>query len=60
MRSTFTTPFTDLREREGATFTVVRKITEPEPDFDEESLPMYRIRFDDGFETDAFPIEVED
>jgi hypothetical protein len=59
IRKTFTTPFQQHRDREGQRFEVVRKITEPDENFDEESLPMYRIRFEDGFETDAFPSEVE-
>jgi hypothetical protein len=59
IRKTFTTPFQQHRDRIGQRFEIVRKITEPDENFDEESLPMYRIRFEDGFETDAFPVEVE-
>jgi hypothetical protein len=60
MRTTFTTPFEQYRAREGQAFTVVRKITEADLEHDEESLPMYVIRFEDGAEIEAWPIEVEE
>lgn len=59
LRDTFTTPFDQYANREGQRFNVLAKITEPDEDHDAEVLPMYRIRFDDGFEIDAWPEEVE-
>jgi hypothetical protein len=65
LRKTFTTPFDQHRDREGQSFAVLRKITkrniraEERAEYDTEVLPMYRIRFADGFETSAWPEEVE-
>ncbi len=58
-RDTFTTPFDQYSERKGQPFEVVGKITEPDADHDFEVLPMYRIRFADGVEIEAWPDEVE-
>lgn len=65
IRKTFTTPYEQYREREGQSFTVLRKIT-PETmtkadrrEYFKEVLPMYKIRFADGFEASAWPDEVE-
>lgn len=57
-RTHFSTPYSDYKDREGQEFEVVREINEPDETHDEECLPMYRIRFNDGFETDAWPEEV--
>ena len=57
-RETFTTTFQQFAEREGQTFTVVSVISEPDENHDEEVLPMYRIRFADGEEIEAWPEEV--
>lgn len=59
IRDTFTTPFEQYADREGQPFEVLAKIETPDQDHDEEVLPMYQIRFPDGFETDAWPEEVE-
>lgn len=60
LRTTFRTPYQQHAARDGQAFTVVRKITEPDDEHDEEVLPMYAIRFADGVEIDAWPEEVED
>jgi hypothetical protein len=60
IREAFQTPFQQYRERDGQPFTIVRKIEEPNSDYDAESLPMYVIRFNDGEVIDAWPVEVED
>lgn len=39
----------ELKHRNGRAVTVLRTITEPEPGFDAESLPMHEIRFADGY-----------
>lgn len=58
-RTTFTTPYDQFAERRYEPFTVLTVITEPIPYvYDEEVLPMYRIRFMDGTEIDAWPEEV--
>jgi hypothetical protein len=57
-RSTFTTEFEQYADREGQRFEVLRVITTADATHDAEVLPMYRIRFPDGFETDAWPEEV--
>lgn len=53
----YRSPFSQHADRNGQTFVVVRKISEPDEEHDAESLPMYRIRFNDGFEIDAFQNE---
>lgn len=44
------------KRHDGKPFTVVRRVTLDECDPD--AMPMWRIRFDDGFETSAFPEEI--
>lgn len=44
------------KAHDGQPFKVVRRLTWQE--CDEENRPMWRIRFNDGFETDAFPEEI--
>lgn len=44
------------KAHDGQPFKVVRRLTWQE--CDEENRPMWKIRFDDGFETDAFPEEI--
>lgn len=46
-----------LNERSGQLVEVVRPLTEEEADLFDVG-PMYRIRFPDGFETDAFEDEL--
>lgn len=53
---TFWTPYTDYRDRIGQKFEIVRRLTEE--DVDLECLPMWRIRFKDGKEIDAYPEEI--
>lgn len=58
-RETFTTPFDQYKDRRGQKFAVLRAVTVPDMDYpDAEVLPMYRIRFEDGHVTDAWPEEV--
>lgn len=59
-RATFTTPFEQHADREGQPFTVLHVIDRADETHNAEVLPMYRIRFADGFETDAWPEEVLD
>ena len=48
---------TKEREREfGRSFEVIGRTTEKDADL--ECLPMWKIRFDDGFEMDAYPDEI--
>lgn len=42
----------------GQKATVVRSVLVPEKNFDEEVLPMYLLRFADGYETYAWPDEM--
>jgi len=55
---TFDTPYEQYAERKGQHYQLIRFITEPEPRFDEEVLPMAVIRFDDGTEIEAWPEEL--
>ena len=57
-RDTFTSPYQQYADRVGQRFTVLRVIDTPDEGFDEECLPMYRIVFEDGYATDAWPEEV--
>lgn len=46
-----------LNERSGQNCVIVRHLTEDEADMFDVG-PMYHIRFDDGYETDAFEDEL--
>lgn len=52
----FWTPYTDYKSRIGETFKVVRRIGDNE--VDAECLPIWKIKFKDGFEISAFPEEI--
>lgn len=54
----FNTQYEQYKERNGQEFEHVRKIDEPDSSHDKECLPMYVIRFKDGFEIEAWPEEV--
>ncbi|HZK53005.1 MAG TPA: hypothetical protein VFC84_02195 [Desulfosporosinus sp.] len=54
----FWTPYTDHRSRIGEAFKVVRRLGDKEDEVDSECLPMWKIRFKDGFEVSAFPEEI--
>lgn len=56
-RTRFTTEYEQHADREGQPFTVLRKLTDEERD--PEVGTMYRIRFDDKVEIDAWPEEVQ-
>ena len=56
-RTTFVSPWKQYEDRVGQSFAVLRPLTVNEIDL-EEVGPMFRIRFEDGFETDAWPEEV--
>jgi hypothetical protein len=59
---TFHTPWEEIpqgvADHVGQPFTVVKMYAVPDETHDLEVLPMYRVRFPDGFETDAWPEEV--
>lgn len=59
-RTTFRTPYDQHRDRTGQPFTVLQVIDTPDSDHDAEVRPMYRIRFADGTEIEAWPEEVLD
>src|SRR5664280_3906120 len=59
MSTTFTTPFEQYADREGQEVTILHIFTEPDETLDEEVLPMVLVRFPDGFETEAWPEELE-
>lgn len=48
----------NLKHRNGQKARVVREITEPESGFDAEVLPMWEVRFGDGFQTEVWPDEL--
>lgn len=52
----FWTQDTSHRACLGQPFTVIGRLTQDEADT--ECLPMWKIRFQDGFEMDAFPEEI--
>lgn len=56
----FNTEASNLKHRNGRAVTIIKTITEanPEPGFDPEVLPMHRIRFADGFVTECWPDEL--
>jgi len=54
----FWSPFEQVREHNGKRFVILKKISKPDRTHDREVLPMYRIRFLDGIEIEAFPEEI--
>ena len=50
--------YPELQVRNGRAVTIMRTITEPEPGFDAESLPMHEIRFADGYVNHCWPDEL--
>ena len=46
----------DYKKYHGSSFEVIGRTTEKDADL--ECLPMWKIRFDDGFEMDAYPDEI--
>lgn len=54
----FQTTDSDLARRNGQAVEVVGAITEPDAYHDEEVLPMYLVRFPDGFETEVWDDEL--
>lgn len=58
---TFESPWSDGEEHAGKTFVLVKVIDASNYDptqYDEEVLPKYKVRFEDGTEIDAGPEEV--
>lgn len=53
---TFTTPYEQHKDRVGQPFAVIGRCTLE--DCDLECLPMWKIRFEDGYETCAFECEI--
>ena len=58
MRQTFQSSYEQYTERNGQRFTLVRVIEKADAKHDQEVLPMYVIRFEDGVEIEAWPEEV--
>lgn len=58
LRKTFQSPYEQFESRIGQPFKVTGVITEADADHDAEVLPMFAIRFADGFETEAWPEEI--
>lgn len=52
----FHTPYDQYKDRVGSRFVVIGRCTEK--DCDLECLPMWKIRFEDGLEINAFEIEI--
>ena len=48
-----------LNDRTGQTVTVIRPLTRTEADITDVG-PMFKVRFEDGYETDAFEDELSD
>jgi hypothetical protein len=64
-RGVFRSPYTtgtksvaSVRSIQGMGLTVLRVVTEPGGGYDEDPLPMYEIRLDDGLKISAYPEEV--
>ena len=56
----FDSPYEQYKERIGQEATIIAYFTEDDDEHDiSEVGPMYRLRFDDGTEIDAWPEEVE-
>ncbi|WCK57442.1 hypothetical protein PP175_25585 (plasmid) [Aneurinibacillus sp. Ricciae_BoGa-3] len=55
-REGFVTNQSDLTQYNGKKFTIVRSLVEGEVDL--VVAPMFKVRFEDGFETDAYMDEV--
>ena len=60
LRRTFTTRHVQYIDYIGQPFEVLQRIDAPSIKYDADILPMYRIRFRDGKEIDAWPDEVEE
>lgn len=54
--STFDTPYGDQKKYVGMKFSVLGRLDERQADL--ESLPMWKIQFEDGEIVDAFPEEI--
>ena len=54
----FESPYDQYRERNGQTIEIVRRIEEADAEHDEEVLPMFIVRFEDGEEIEAWPEEI--
>lgn len=55
---TFQTPYEDKAKYNGMRFSVVKRLSYVENDTDLECLPMWRIKFENGEEIDAYPEEI--
>ena len=54
----FESPYDQYRERNGQTIEVIWCIEEGDAEHDEEVLPMFIVRFEDGAEIEAWPEEI--
>lgn len=60
MTKFFVSPHDQFAERNNQKCEIIGKIDEPDDTHDAEVLPMYRIRFADGEEIEAWPEELYD
>lgn len=59
-KDTFTSPFElypEQKQHENQKFQVIKRCI-PNKDFDIDSLPMWKIKFEDGYEMEAYPEEI--
>lgn len=59
LNETFIRRYDQYKEHQGKRFEVIRKVTQPEKEYDRECLPMYEIKLEDGQVITAWPEEVE-
>lgn len=55
----FQSPYDQFKHRNGQSILVIREVAEDDPNYDVEVLPVYIVRFDDGFEIGAWPEEIK-
>lgn len=58
IKEAFHTGFEQHSERNGQPFTIIGYIDQVDDGHDAESLPMFKIRFEDGEEIEAWPYEL--
>lgn len=58
IKEAFRTGFEQYAERNGQPFTIIGFIDAPDADHDAETVPMFKVRFEDGEEIEAWPAEI--
>lgn len=58
VKDAFRTGFDQYAERNGQPFAIIGYIDDVDAEHDQESLPMFKIRFEDGEEVEAWPDEI--